>query len=134
MKKNYKMWIITVMLIGTLCLTGCAKYISSWSATMYVHSNTSHSAYMNFGTLNGTEVQTLKCKEETGTLKYSAKLEIGSATVYIDYDGEKKELFKIGAGEEIEDSFDGLKEGKVYIIVETDGKCEEGKCEFEIEE
>ena len=134
MKKNYKMWIITVMLIGTLCLTGCAKYISSWSATMYVHSNTSHSTYMNFGTLNGTEVQTLKCKEETGTLKYSAKLDTGSATVYIDYDGEKKELFKIGAGEEIEDSFDGLKEGKVYIIVETDGKCEEGKFEFEIEE
>ena len=134
MKKNYKMWIITVMLIGTLCLTGCAKYISSWSATMYVHSNTSHSTYMNFGTLNGTEVQTLKCKEETGTLKYSAKLDTGSATVYIDYDGEKKELFKIGAGEEIEDSFDGLKEGKIYIIVETDGKCEEGKFEFEIEE
>ena len=101
---------------------------------MYVHSNTSHSAYMNFGTLNGTEVQTLKCKEETGTLKYSAKLDTGNATVYIDYDGEKKELFKIGAGEEIEDSFDGLKEGKIYVIVETDGKCEEGKFEFELEE
>ena len=27
-----------------------------------------------------------------------------------------------------------VKEGKIYVIVETDGKCEEGKFEFEIEE
>lgn len=134
MKTNYRMLIVIVMLFGMLCMTGCAKYTSSWSASLYVHSNTSDSASMSFWTFTGTEVQTLKCKDETGTLKYSAKLEIGSATVYIDYDGEKKELFKIGAGEEIEDSFDGLKKGKIYVIVETDGKCEEGKFEFAIVE
>ena len=134
MKTNYRMLIVIVMLFGMLCMTGCAKYTASWSASLYAHSNTSESASMSFWTFTGTEVQTLKCKDKTGTLKYSAKLEIGSATVYIDYDGEKKELFKIGAGEEIEDSFDGLKKGKIYVIVETDGKCEEGKFEFVIVE
>ena len=134
MKTNYRMLIVIVMLFGMLCMTGCTKYTASWSASLYAHSNTSDSASMSFWTFTGTEVQTLKCKDKTGTLKYSAKLEIGSATVYIDYDGEKKELFKIGAGEEIEDSFDGLKKGKIYVIVETDGKCEEGKFEFAIVE
>jgi len=133
MKKKSLLLIIMVLTAASICLTGCGKYISSWSATMYVHSNTSDSAYMDFSTFNGTEVQTLKCKEETGTLKYSASLGVGKAVIYIDYDGEKKELFSISGGENIEESFAGLKKGKVYIIVETEDKCEDGKFEFEIE-
>ena len=29
--------------------------------------------------------------------------------------------------------FYDLKEGKIYVIVETDGKCENGEFEFELE-
>ena len=53
--------------------------------------------------------------------------------VYVDYDGTKKELFKLSDGEEINSSLKDLKEGTVYVIFETDGKCENGEFEFELE-
>ena len=78
-------------------------------------------------------LHTLKCKNETGTLNYSGKLEKGNVIVYVDYDGTKKELFKLSDGEEINSSLKDLKEGTVYVIFETDGKCENGEFEFELE-
>ena len=131
--KKIRMMAAAFLILMCFALTGCGKYISSWSASAYVHSNTSKLAYMDFGTFSGTQVHTLKVKEESGTLKYTAKLETGSATVYVDYDGEKKELFSIKDGESKEGSLKDLKEGKIYVIVETDGKCENGEFEFELE-
>ena len=59
-----------------------------------------------------------------GTLKYSAKLESGSATVYYDFLGSKSELFSVHSGDEV-DSFGGyVDRGTVYIIVETNGECQ----------
>ena len=63
----------------------------------------------------------LKCTNE-GDLKYHAKMESGSATVYYDMYGSKLKLFSINAGEEL-DSHDGyVDSGTVYVIVETDGE------------
>lgn len=121
-----------ILILTGIIMIGCGKYVSSWNATMCVRSNTSSSSYLSFSTFSGTDVSTLKCKEEQGTLKYTAELEKGRATVYVDYDGTKKELFTINGGEKIESKLENLKEGKIYIIFETSEKCEEGKLEFEI--
>ena len=134
MKKMTKIILILTMVLTSIGLTGCGKYISSWSATAYVHTNTSTYGYMNFWTFSGTEVHTMKCKNESGTLYYSATLEKGNAVIYVDYDGDKKELFKISDGGEVNSSLDITGKGTVYVIVETDGKCENGEFEFEIKD
>lgn len=131
--KKIRMMAAVIMLLMSFSLTGCGKYVASWSASAYAHSNTSDSAFMDFWTFKGTEVLNLQCKNEPGTLKYSAELKTGKATVYIDHDGEKKELFSIKDGENKEGSLPDLKEGKIYILVETDGKCENGEFNFELE-
>ncbi len=133
MKKIRTITLFMILVISVLALTGCGKYPSSWSATMCVHSSTSSSNYLSFSTFSGTEADKLKVKEEPGTLCYSAKLEKGSATVYVDYDGTKKELFSIKGGEEVNSKLENLKEGEIYVILETSEKCEEGKFEFEIQ-
>ena len=132
MKKIRRITVILVLVISVLVVTGCSKYISSWSATMCVHSNTSTSAHLSFSTFSGTEADTLKVKEESGTLVYSAKIEKGTATVYVDYDGTKKELFSIKGGEEVNSKLENLKEGEIYVILETSEKCEDGIFEYDI--
>ena len=82
MKKIAKVTLIMITVLASLCLTGCGKYVSSWSASAYVHTNTSSYAYMDFWTFKGTQVHTLKCKNETGTLNYSGKLEKGNVIVW----------------------------------------------------
>ena len=134
MKKLSKVILVLVMVLASLCFTGCGKYRSSWSASAYVHSNTSSSAYMNFWTFKGTQVHTMKCKNESGTLTYSGKLEKGNAVIYVDYDGVKKELFRISDGEEVNSSINDLEKGTVYVIFETEGKCENGEFEFNLED
>ena len=138
-----KMLKIAVMMLITLSiftLTACGKYTSSWSAVGFVHSNTSKSASMSFWKFSGTMVFKLKCKDATKeVLNYNGRLENeddgenGSITVYYDVDGTKNELFSLQNGESVEASFDKLNEGTVYIIVETDGRCENGELEFNIE-
>ena len=67
-----------------------------------------------------------------GDLKYSARLESGSAAVYMDYNGTKQELFSISAGEEIDSHGGYVEAGTVYIIVETDGACQNGDFQFSL--
>ena len=124
--------IISALILG--CFTGCSKYHSSWNASGFVHSNTSDNAFMSFWKFSGTMVHTLKCTDASKeTLKYSGNLETGSLTVYYDDDGTKKTLFILKEGEEIDSKVEKLHEGTVYIIVETDGDCENGRLEFDIE-
>lgn len=115
-----------------LSLAGCSKYRSKYRAVGFVHSNVSDSAFMNFFEFDGRNVFTLKSKNAGEKLKYSAKLETGAIKVYYDTDSGKKELFSVGAGDEISSSIDLPSTGKIYIIVETDGKCENGDLHFEI--
>ncbi|MBR4728021.1 MAG: hypothetical protein IK080_09050 [Clostridia bacterium] len=123
---------LIVSLILLLSLTGCEKYKSKYKAIGFVHSNTSASAEMSFYSFEGTMVFKLKSKGE-GDLKYTAKLATGTAAVYYDYNGTKAELFTIGAGEETDSHGGYVESGTVYLIVETDGACENGAFSFRVE-
>lgn len=130
-----KYWIAVVMVMMALItgLTGCSGYASSFKTTMCVTTNTAKDASLSFSTLEGTKVFQMKVdKNAEGVLKYAGKLDGGSATVYYDDNGTKKKLFSVGAGEKVEQSLEGLETGKLYVIIETDGKCEEGKFTFEV--
>ena len=99
---------------------------------MLISSNTANSSSVEFSTLKGTKTLQMKTKEDGATLEYSGKLVEGSITVYYDEDGTKKELFTVEGGENKEGSVVIEKKGKLYLILETDGKCESGKFKFEI--
>ena len=129
MKKAFSLiapWIILLL------LTGCGKYSSSYKAIGFVHSNSSSSAEMSFYSFDGTMVFKLKSSGE-GDLKYTAKLESGTATVYYDYYGTKSELFTISSGEKLDSHGGYVETGTVYIIVETNGECMNGELSINIE-
>ena len=128
-----KIVILLVSAILILSLTGCGKYTSSYKAVGFVHANDSDSAFMNFYSFEGRMVFKLKSSGE-GDLKYMAKLESGSATVYYDFYGTKEELFSISAGEELDAHGGYVESGTVYIIVETDGPCQNGDFQFSLEQ
>lgn len=118
-----------------VCLTGCGRYSSHYSALMLVNSNTTQSSYMSFSSFNGTKTFKMNCKSDYGgLLEYSAKLETGSATVYFDHDGKKTELFTIRGGEEVRSTAVPVSPGPVYVIVETNEKCKEGKFDFKLKQ
>ena len=133
MRKTLSIAAVIIMGVSTLALSGCGKYTSSWSAVGYIHSNDSDSGYMNFYKFKGREVFTMKSDSSERHIKYSGTLEKGSVKVYYDIGDEKKELFTLKEGETIEAVSEDLSEGKVYVIVETDGECSNGKLDFAIE-
>ena len=117
-----------LILALVFCLTGCSKYTSHFRATVYVHSNGS----MDFSGFDGVQVHTLNWdKDTTGHIRYTAKLEKGSAAVYYDMDGEKKKWFTVNGGDSVEATDLDLKKGDIYILVETMEPCEEGRFTFE---
>lgn len=115
-----------------LSLVGCSKYPSKYKAVGFVHSNESSSAFMDFYSFDGRIAFKLKSTGE-GDLKYSAKLESGSATVYYDFYGTKTELFSISSGDEINSHGGYIEAGTVYVIVETNGECQNGNFRFSLE-
>ena len=118
----------------SLSLTGCGEYASSYTATVLITSNTSKKMSAKFGSLKGKMVHKLKCDGKEGReLKYTATLKNGTATAYYDIDGTREELFTIHGGEEVDSSLKDLAKGRIYIIIETDGRCEDGSFEFKIE-
>ncbi len=125
--------LIVLLAILSLCLSGCAKYTSHYSATAHVHSNESDHAFMSFWKFEGRMVFKLKCKGADETLAWSAKLGTGSATVYYDCGDGKTELCAVRAGDETQSVLEGLKPGTVYVIVEADGHCENGDFHFDIQ-
>lgn len=121
--------VLVLILLALACLVGCSKYTSRYSAVLLVSTGTSKSGSINFTTFSGTKVFKLK---SSGQLNYSAELGIGSATVYYDCSGTKTELFSIGAGQKVGPSSITVTPGTVYVIVETDGKCQDGKFSFDV--
>ena len=128
-----KIVILLVSAMLALSLAGCGKYVSSYKALGFVHSNKSDSAYMSFASFVGRMVFKLKSSGE-GDLKYSARLESGSATVYYDFYGDRQELFSISGGEGADSRGGYVEAGTVYIIVETDGGCQNGEFRFSLDE
>ena len=134
MKQIRKMILMALVLAAAVLLTACGSpYSTHFSATVLVQSNDSDSASMSFTTFKGTMVFTVKPADGDSAIRYSGSLKSGSITVYYDNAGTKEEWFTLQAGETVEGTLDNPGEGKVYIILETDGKCEEGKLEFEVE-
>lgn len=121
--------LISLCVVCLVCFAACSKYNSHYSALLLITSNTSKSASIRFTSLNGTKAFKLK---SDGVLNYSAKLTGGSATVYYDYNGTKMELFSIGPGQEVGPASVNVTPGTVYVIVETNGKCEEGQFSFDV--
>ncbi len=131
MKKSVS--IILAAMLTAILLAGCSSYVSSYSAVALITSNVSDSAYMDYWQLTGTMVFDLKAKENDSRLKYSGEVGSGSVTVYYDDDGNKKELFTLKDNERVDDSLKLSGTGKIYVIVETDGKSENGEFQFEIQ-
>ena len=129
MKKRISLIIAAIVILMT---AGCSGYISSYKAAGFVRSNTSSSVFMNFWSFEGRMVFRLRAKAE-GELKYTASLEKGNLTVYYDYIGTKSELFSLKDGGTADSSGGYVEEGTVYIIVETDGKCENGELRIGLE-
>ena len=129
MKKVLTVIVAALMLFS---LAGCSKYSSKYKAIGFVHSNESSSAFMEFYSFDGKMVFKLNSTGE-GALKYTAKLESGSATVYYDYLDTISELFTVNSGDKL-DSYGGYVDvGTVYVIVETDGECKNGDFRFSLE-
>lgn len=132
MKKGKLVWLFVWCIVLCLGMAGCSGYASSYSATVLITENTSNSASISFSTMKGSKVLQMKTKEEGKTLEYSGSLAEGKVTVYYDEDGSKKELFTLSGGEKAESSVKLNAKGKLYVIIETDGKCESGKFAFKI--
>ena len=131
MKKITIVFLFSVLFL--CCFVGCSKYMSHYSAIASVRTNSPGKGSLNFSSFNGSMVFHLKCKDGSARqMDYTAKLESGNASVYYDCDGTKKLLFTIGSGETVSSSLEGLPVGKLYVIVETDGKCKEGRFVFEM--
>lgn len=128
MKKAISFIIAAIILFS---LAGCSKYSSKYKAVGFVHSNESSSAYMDFSSFDGRMVFKLKSTGE-GDLNYSAKLESGSAIVYYDFYGNKEELFSVSSGNEINSHGGYVETGTVYIIIETNGECQNGEFRFSL--
>ena len=133
MKRAFTIFLAAVLAAGFCCLSGCARYVSKYFAVAFVHSNESDNAYMSFYTFKGTMVFKLKCKDAGQRIRYSAKLESGSAAVYTDCGDGKTELLSVGAGDETASVGGQIGKGTVYVIVETDGECTNGDFRFELE-
>ena len=131
MKKHLS--VLAIIVLSFFCFVGCVKYSSSYSAIASVRTNTSDTASYSFSSFKGKMVFKLKCKDGcSGQLSYSAKLDSGNLTVYVDHDGTKRELVSLKSGDSISSSVSGISKGTVYIIIETDGKCEEGSFRFDL--
>lgn len=135
MKKTVSVILAVVMVFMLFSLAGCSKYLSKYSAVGFVHSNTSDSASMSFMSFNGTMVFELTFKEgEKYDIHSTAELESGNLTVYYDSTGEKYEYYSLEGGATISENLSYFDEGKVYIIVQTDGECKNGSLTFELQE
>ena len=117
-------------------LCSCGGYIKSYSATILITSFQGDEASMKFDTFNGTYNFKLK-REGTAehTLDFKASLEEGEMNVYIGVDGKKELLRTVKDGESCDEiitldkKYDNEK--RIYIILETAEKCENGNFEFE---
>ena len=133
MKRVLTVFLAAVLLLSSVCLSGCGAYRSSYMALGLVRTNGLHSASMNFIELTGTMAFMLRYKEEAGQVHCTAKLGTGEAVVYYDCGDGKKELFTVREGEEFDVVAESIEPGTVWFIVETNGKCGNGSFRFYIE-
>ena len=134
MKKTVSLISAALLLICCMLLSGCGDpYTSSYKAVGFAHSSTDANASMSFSEFQGTKVFKLHFPDSFDkSLKYTLKLEAGSATVYYDTDGTKNTLATLTANSKVDDTLKDLTCESMYIIVETSEKCLNGDFKFEV--
>lgn len=125
-----------VLLFTLVMLCSCGEYVKNYSATILITSCQGDEASMEFDTFTGTYHFKLRREGSAEhTLDYEASLAEGEMNVYIGVSGEKELLFTIKGGESfdttipLDSKYDDEK--RVYIILESIGKCTDGDFEFE---
>ncbi len=136
MKKFVSVSLATIALVLCFAFAACEnKYVSRYSATLMVKTNTSNKASVSFDSFSGTYVIKLKNKSaDEVSITYEATLGEGNIKVSYDYNDEKLSLFEIKTGGSIDsktETFTGNK--TIYIILESDGKCSDGSFSFVLE-
>ncbi len=136
MKKFASVIIAVVTLILCFTLSACGnKYISHYSATLMVRTNTSNKASVSFDSFSGIDVIKLKNNSADEVfISYEATLGEGNVKVHYDFNDEKLNLFDIetdGSAKGKTETFTGNK--TIYIIIESDGKCSDGNFSFVLE-
>lgn len=119
---------------AALLLSSCSGYVSHWNARMFVHSNTSHSALMEFDEFSGLMVLNMRASEGNGsTLKYETKLGEGKFTIsYATDEKVAQEIFTIEGGQTKNDTWTVPAIGAFYLLVESEGTAKNGKFEFNL--
>ena len=130
MKIKFRLTLAALCILISVCCTGC-KYVSSYSATVCIHSSSSDSGSIQFDSLRGTYVFKMQA-DSASQLSYTAKLGSGRLKVYYDLDDGKKELFSLNSGDTAEASLSPLKAGTLYVIIETEGSCENSDLRFSL--
>ena len=136
MKKFASMILAVVTLVLCFTLSACGnKYVSHYSATLMVRTNTSKKASVSFDTFSGTYVIKLKNNgADEVFITYEATLREGNIKVYYDFNDEKLNLFDMetdGSVDSKTETFTGNK--TIYIIIESDGECSDGSFSFVLE-
>lgn len=133
MKKSYY---VLVLMLALLMFCGCSGYVKSYSATILITSQDGDEASMEFDTFKG--IYNFKLRREDVpeyTLDLEASLTEGEMNIYVGVNGEKDLLLTVKGGERIDKTIKLDKkydnEKRVYIILESIGKCKGGDFEFE---
>ena len=126
--------VATLVLCFALCACG-NRYVSHYSATSMVMTNTSTTASVSFDGFSGTYViKFYNNGADEVYISYEATLGEGNIKVYYDFNDEKLDLFEIqtnGSVNSKTETFTGNK--TIYIIIESDGKCNAGSFSFALE-
>ena len=136
MKKIASVIIAVVTFVLFFTLSACGnKYVSHYSAALMVRTNTSDKASVSFDSFSGTYVMHLKNNSADEVfISYEATLREGNIKVSYDFNDEKLNLFEIetnGSTDGKSETFTGDK--TIYIIIESDGKCNDGSFSFVLE-
>ena len=136
MKKFAGVIVAVATLILCFALSACGNgYSSHYSSGVMTTTNSPSQASVSFDSFSGTYVMKLKNNgADEVFISYDASLGDGNIKVYYDFNDEKLNLFEIGADGSIEgktETFTGNK--TIYIIIESDGKCNSGSFSFVLE-
>ena len=137
MKKFARTIIVSVTAL-VLCFTLSAcmtKYVSKYNAMLMISSNTSDNASLSFDSFSGTYVFRFRNNgNDEVYITYEATLVEGNIKVYYDFNDKKLDLFGIESdcyAKGKTETFTGNK--TIYVIIESDGKCNSGSFSFALE-
>lgn len=131
-----KVCFVLVLIVMLFMLCSCGGYVKSYSATILITSGHGDEASMKFDAFKGS--YNFKLKRDGNpehTLDIDASLAEGEMNVYIGVGGEKELLLTVKGGESynetiaLTEKYDNEK--KIYIILDSVGKCIDGDFEFE---